>query len=65
MIAYRIGDRAIFLFGFAKHERDNISASDEQALALAGSALLAFDSAAIRKSLLAGELREIANDGEA
>lgn len=25
LIAYRIGDRAVFLFGFAKNERDNVS----------------------------------------
>jgi hypothetical protein len=65
VIAYRFGDRAIFLFGFAKSERGNIDPADEKELAVTGAALLAFDHAAIRKALLAGELKEITDEAEA
>ena len=33
LIAYRRGDRAIFLFGFAKNERDNLDADELDLLA--------------------------------
>jgi hypothetical protein len=32
MIAYQMGDRAVFLLGFAKNERDNISEAEMAAL---------------------------------
>jgi hypothetical protein len=65
VIAYRFEDRAVFLFGFAKNERDNISVTDEHALAVTGSMLLAFDAAAIRKALLDGEVKEITDEADA
>ena len=65
VVAYRMGDRAVFLFGFAKNERDNVSAADEHALAVTGSVLLASDAAAIRVALLTGELKEITDEAEA
>jgi hypothetical protein len=65
VIAYRFGDRAIFLFGFAKSDRGNVSPADEIELAATGAALLAFDQVSIRKALLAGELKEITDEAEA
>ena len=65
VIAYRFGDRAVFLFGFAKSERANIGKLDEHELAATGAWLLALDTAAIRVALAAGELKEITDDGEA
>ena len=32
IVAYRAGSRAVFIFGFAKNVRDNISAADEREL---------------------------------
>ena len=33
IVAYRAGSRAVFIFGFAKNVRDNITAADERDLA--------------------------------
>jgi hypothetical protein len=65
VIVYRSGDRAVFLFGFAKNERDNISRADEQELAITGGWLLALGAADIGKALASGELKEISDGNEA
>jgi hypothetical protein len=65
VVVFRSGDRAVFLFGFAKNERDNISETDETALADYGALLLSLNTAALRTMLDTGELMEIAYDDEA
>lgn len=55
VIVYRVGDRAVFLFGFAKSERGNISEPAEQDLADYGALLLALDAAAVRTLLDDGD----------
>ena len=65
VVAYRIGDRAVFLFGFAKSERSNISAADERDLADFGAQILHLSAAEIRTAVDGGELTEIAYDDEA
>ena len=65
VVAYRIGDRAVFLFGFAKSERSNISAADERDLADFGAQILHLRAAEIRTAVDGGELTEIAYDDEA
>ncbi len=65
VIAYRSGGRAVFLFGFAKNERDNIGKTDQQELADYGALLLALDAAAVGTMLEDGQLTEIAYDDEA
>ena len=65
VVAYRSGDKAVFLFGFAKSERGNISAADEQDLADFGALLLGLSAAEIRVAIEGGELTEIAYDDEA
>ena len=63
-IVFRVGDRAVFLFGFAKNERDNVSADDEHDLADYGALLLGLDAPALRSALAGGELMEIAYGDE-
>lgn len=65
VVAYRSGDKAFFIFGFAKNERENINAADEYELAATGAWLLALGAASIRHALATGELKEITDDGEA
>jgi hypothetical protein len=65
VIAYRLGDRAFFLFGFAKNEKDNISAADKQALADYGALLLGLDACGLQSAIECEELTEIHYAGEA
>ncbi|MEQ1717646.1 MAG: type II toxin-antitoxin system RelE/ParE family toxin, partial [Hyphomicrobium sp.] len=39
IIAYRVGSRAVFIYGFAKNDRDNISAADQQEMVITGALL--------------------------
>lgn len=64
IIAYRAGTRAVFVYGFAKSNRDNISAEDERDLAETGSLLLGLDAKDIRSMIEGGKLWEVACDEE-
>ncbi len=64
IIAYRAGTRAVFVYGFAKSSRDNISAEDERDLAETGSLLLGLDAKDIRSMIEGGKLWEVACDEE-
>jgi hypothetical protein len=59
VIAYRAGTRAVFLFGFAKNERDNISEGDEREMAETGALLLGLGAKAIETMIGDDELWEI------
>ena len=59
MIAYVAGDKAFFLFGFAKSQRDNIGGTDERKLAQTGALLLALDAARLELAEENGELTEV------
>lgn len=58
-MAYRSATRAVFLFGFAKSDRANISNADLQALRLIGANWLAAPSEALANALADGDLEEI------
>ncbi len=61
LIAYRFGDFAAFLFGFAKSDRDNIGADELDDLqAIAGQWLS--DERKIEKDVAAGILIEVKHD---
>jgi hypothetical protein len=64
IIAYRVGDRAVFIYGFAKSKEENISAADEQDLAQTGALLLGLDADGIETLIVEGELWEVACDDE-
>lgn len=55
LIAARLGERAIFVFGFAKNERDNIDRREERALKAYAKVLLGLDSAQVASALGTGE----------
>lgn len=64
IIAYRVGARAVFIYGFAKSREDNVSAADEQELAHTGALLLGLDTESIEILVVEGELWEVACDDE-
>jgi hypothetical protein len=64
LIAYRIGNRAVFLYGFAKHERDNIDPDELLTLRDIGQAWLAADADGIDRALADGLLQEVIYDDE-
>jgi hypothetical protein len=65
LIAYRSGDRGVFLYGFAKKERDNIQDDELETLREIGAAWLAAKADRIEHALKEGILREASyNDGK-
>ena len=65
VIAYVVGQRAFFLFGFAKNQLENIAAADERELAGFGQELLGLDETRLRSVLDDGALTEIAYEEDA
>lgn len=59
IIAYRAGTRAVFIYGFAKNERDNIMPSDEREMAETGAILLNLGINTIESMIEDDELWEI------
>jgi hypothetical protein len=59
IVAYRARRRAIFLYAFAKNERENISQDELQTLRDIGSNWLAANDARVAEAVKDGALREI------
>jgi hypothetical protein len=64
IIAYRAGDRAVFLYGFAKSRKANIANADLRDLVDFGALLLDLDEDGIEAMLASDELKEVVCDGE-
>ena len=64
IIAYRGAKRAVFLHGFAKSAKDNVSDLELEALKKASAVVLAMDSAAVANALDQGKWTEVLCDGE-
>ena len=64
IIAYRMGETAVFLFGFAKNEQANISHEDERDLKDYGALLLALGEKERKLMIDNGELWEVPYDKE-
>jgi hypothetical protein len=62
ILAFKAGEKAFFLYGFAKNQRDNISDKELQALKLMATQLLAYDDKALKKAMDANELCEVKNE---
>jgi hypothetical protein len=65
VIVYRAGDRAVFLYGFAKNERDNISPDELMTLREIGAVWLDAAPSRIEQALVEEILQEIADGDEA
>jgi len=59
LVAFKQGEKAFFIYGFAKNERANIGSKELQALKLLAKELLNYAAPALVKSTKAGELIEI------
>jgi hypothetical protein len=64
IVAYRVKQRAVFLYGFAKNERDNIEPGELLTFRSIAADLLAADSARIAGAIENGVLQEIDHDQE-
>ncbi len=65
VVAYRIGERAVFMFGFAKSDQANLSKDDESDLRDFGALLLALDVRGIETMIAGNELTEVTYDEKA
>lgn len=59
LIAYRHGARAIFLFGFAKSDRENIESDELEELRKQGRAWLSMTDSSINEAIAENELQEV------
>jgi len=59
LIAYKQGNKAFFVYGFAKKERENISAKELKALKLLARQLFGYSTPGLAKALKTGELIEV------
>lgn len=63
LLAYRVGNKAFFVFGFAKNARANISADELKALKVLAKELLGYSDNALTAAIKHGVLIEVENDG--
>jgi hypothetical protein len=59
VIAFRAAQRSVFLYGFAKNERDNIDATELDDLKKIAKQLLGYTEEQIAEALKAAELKEV------
>lgn len=59
LLAYQQGNKAFFVYGFAKNERANISDKELKALKLLAIQLLGYTNPTLIKAIKAGELIEV------
>lgn len=64
LIVYQLGDIAVFVFGFAKNERDNIDAGELQALKELARMFLSYDAVAVDRAVADGVIWEVSDDQE-
>ena len=64
IILYLAGSRAVFVHGFAKSERENITAEELEGFRLLANEILAFSEEKMAQSVESGALVEIKRDSE-
>lgn len=63
VLAFRLGDKAFFMYGFAKNQRANINDDEVAALKKYAKELLSYSDQALTRACEAGALYEVENDG--
>jgi len=63
LLAFRSRDRAVFIYGFAKNERENVDDKELRTLREIATAWLSADIAHIEREIANGRLQEVPNDG--
>ena len=64
IVAYCVKSRAVFLYGFAKSERENIDSDELLTAREVGADWLAADDGRLRRAILDGELQELSHGDE-
>jgi hypothetical protein len=64
LVCYKAGNRAVFLYGFAKNERDDIDPAELVTLREIGAAWLAARIDKIDQALASGTLEEVKNESD-
>lgn len=64
ILAYRRGDRAVYLFGFAKSDRDNLDADEMVYWQMVGRSYLDLDDDELDAATVEDELTELSYDDE-
>jgi len=59
LLSARVGERYVFLHGFAKNDKANITQDEKRALQFAGKTFLELPAEGLRKALQAGVLMEV------
>ena len=59
LVASHFGERWVFMYGFAKNERDNIDDDELKLMKRIAVTFLGLNDSDVRKALAAGELQEI------
>lgn len=62
LVAFKQGEKAFFVYGFAKNERADISDKELKALKLLAKELLNYPAETLAKAMKAGELIEVEVD---
>ncbi|WP_299082578.1 type II toxin-antitoxin system RelE/ParE family toxin [uncultured Paraglaciecola sp.] len=63
LLAYRAGNKAFFVYGFAKNARANIKDDELEGLKKLAKELLAYTDRALARAIESGALIEVENDG--
>ena len=64
IIAFRSGNRSVFMYGFAKNRKANLSDDELEVYRRLASVFLKADAAVIQRLVDAGELKEVECDGQ-
>lgn len=64
LIAFRSGERAVFLYGFGKNERDNIDEKEKKALKLLAGQFLGYENAELKTATQNGVSIKVTCDDE-
>jgi hypothetical protein len=64
IILFRLGEKAFFVHGFAKSDRDNIRDDELAAFKMLAAEMLAYDDAVLTTAMTAGALVEVFSDEE-
>ncbi len=63
LLAYKVGNKAFFVYGFAKNSRANVSTDELKALKRLAKELLSYSDKALIEAIKHGALIEVGNDG--
>jgi hypothetical protein len=62
ILAFKVGNKSFFMFGFAKNQQGNINKKELKSLKLMAKSLLGYSNNELNNALNAGELIEVDND---